>query len=119
MSRLGDIPVYAQRQDQVEAALYNLWRRARLRLPLPLRISLSGEPGVVMVLEEQAWICVNAWQNDLPILAWIEFDDRERSALHVPVRCKINYYHFAASRYRAKALAAMAAELERLLRRRR
>jgi len=117
MSRVGEVPCYAQRPEQLDAALYNLWRRARSRGILPLRIPLPEQAGVVMIVEERELICANARQNDLPILAWVEFEDRHRSALHTPVPCKLNYYHFAASRYRARALAAMAEELERRLRR--
>ena len=116
VSRVGEVPCYAQRPDQVDAALYNLWRRARLHLSLPVRIELPDQPGVVMILEEREWVCANARQNDLPILAWVDFEDKDRDALHLPVRCKLNYYHFAASRYRARALEAMASELERRLR---
>ncbi len=115
MSRTGEVPCFARRADQVEARLYNLWRRARLHLTMPVRIPLPGQPGVVMILEANEWVCVDARQNDLPILAWVEFEDRGRDALHLPVRCKLNYYHFAASRYRSRALEAMAEGLSRLL----
>jgi len=118
MSRVNDIPCYAQRPDRLDAQLYNLWRRARLHLRLPIRISLPEQAGVVMIVEARELICANARQNDLPILAWVEFEDRQRSALHTPVPCKLNYYHFAASRYRARALEAMAEELQRRLRNR-
>lgn len=116
MSRLDEVPYYAQRADRLDAPLYNLWRRARLHLRLPIRIPLPEQAGVVMIVEAQALICANARQNDLPILAWVEFEDRHRTALHTPVPCKLNYYHFAASRYRARALTAMAEELARRLR---
>lgn len=116
MSRLNDVPCYARRADRLEARLYNLWRRARLHLCLPIRIPLPEQAGVVMIVETRELICVNARHNDLPILAWVEFEDSRRSALHTPVPCKLNYYHFAASRYRARALEAMTEELERRLR---
>jgi len=116
VSRVGEVPCYARRPDQVDAGLYNLWRRARLHLPLPIRIPLPEQAGVAMIVEEREWVCVNVRQNDLPILAWVEFEDENRSALHTPVRCQLNYYHFAASRYRAMALQVMAEELEQRLR---
>ncbi len=118
MSRVHEVPYYVQRSTEVPAPLYNLWRRARMRLSLPIRIEFPDRPGVAMILEEEEWICADTRRNDLPILAWIEFEDRERSALHLPVRCKLNYYHFAASRYRARSLEVMKQELELLLRER-
>jgi len=116
MSRVGEVPVYAQRPDEVSAALYNLWRRARLHWSCPIRLQLPAQPGVVMILEEREWVCANMLQNDLPILAWVEFEDRNRNALHLPVPCKLNYYHFAASRLRAGVLEATERALEEKLR---
>ena len=118
MSRVGDVPVYAQRQDQVEAGLYNLWRRARLHFKFPMRLPVTGHEGVVLILEEDEWVCADVRQNDLPILAWVEFEDWNRDALHVPVNCKLNYYHFAASKFRADALASMKEGLEAIFRER-
>ena len=109
---LDGIPVFAERADEVDARLYNLWRRARLHLDLPIRLPLPGLSGMVMLLEEHEWICVDERLNDVPVLAWVEFEDRHRDALHLPVRCRLNYYHYAASKIRADALAAMEAELE-------
>lgn len=115
MSRVGEVPVYAQREDRLEAELYNLWRRARLHLPLPIRFDVPGHAGAEMIIEEHEWVCVNGLQNDLPILAWVEFEDEHRDALHLPVPCKLNYYHFAASRLRAAALEAARETLDELL----
>ena len=71
---------------------------------------------MVMILEEREWVCANGLQNDLPVLAWVEFEDQGRDALHEPVRCKLNYYHFAASKMRARALISMENILEEYLR---
>ncbi|WP_456377428.1 hypothetical protein [Thiolapillus sp.] len=116
MSRIRDVPYYAQRDDEVSAKLYNLWRRAKLHFPCPIRFPLPDCPGMVMILEEREWVCADERQNDLPVLAWVEFADQGRDALHQPVRCKLNYYHFAASRMRARALASMGSILEGFLR---
>lgn len=115
MSRVKDVPVYAQRDDEVSAKLYNLWRRAKLHFSLPIRIPLTGFRGLVMVLEENEWVCVNERENDLPVLAWVEFEDHGRDALHVPVKCKLNHYHFAASKVRAASLELMETALDEKL----
>jgi len=115
VSRVRDVPVYAQREDEVTAKLYNLWRRAKLHFPCPIRFPLPDYPGMVMILEEREWVCANERQNDLPVLAWVEFEDRGRDALHKPVRCKLNYYHFAASKMRARTLELMEETLDRYL----
>lgn len=120
MSRTSEVPAYAQRDCEVQAALYNLWRRAKRHLRLPIRIQIPGpHHGAVLVLEEREWVCVDERNNDLPLLAWLGFEDQGRDALHLPVRCKLNYYHYAASRLRQPALESMKEELERRLRERR
>ncbi len=113
---LDGVPVFAERTDEVEARLYNLWRRARLHLELPLRLPLPELTGMVMLLDERGWICVDERSNDVPVLAWIEFEDRHRDALHLPVRCRLNYYHYAASKIRAEALAELEAVLDAAVR---
>jgi hypothetical protein len=115
VSRVSDVPVYEQRDDAVEAKLYNLWRRAKLHFGMPLRLEFDEMPGVALILDEDEWACVNTRQNDLPLLAWVGFEGRGRDALHKPVACKLNYYHYAASRYRGKVLTLMAAALEKKL----
>lgn len=109
--RLEDVPVYAQRSDAIEAVHYNLWRRARQRYSHPLRLELPGLSGMELILDDTAWVVVDARQFDLPVLAWVEFEDHGR-ALHAPVACKLNYYHFAASRLRGKVLDILQQALE-------
>ncbi len=115
MSRIADVPYCAQRDDVIEAKLYNLWRRAKRRFTMPLRLPLLDYPGFVMILEAHDWVCADERQNDIPILAWVEFEDEGRDALHLPVKCKLNYYHFAASKVRAHSLELVQAELEKRL----
>jgi len=115
MNRVDSTPVYQQRTDQIEANLYNLWRRVRSRYKLPIRIEPQDNPGIAIILEDGIWLCVNARANDMPILAWLDFKDHEQDALFSPVACTINYYHFAATRYRHYTLQAMHPALENLL----
>jgi len=98
VTRIQDMPVYAARTDQIEASLYNLWRRARLHLTFPMRIELP-----------------QLSQFDLPIIAWLDFQDVGRNSLHTPVSCKMNYYHHLANRIHDKVLLLMTHELEQRL----
>lgn len=115
MSRVKDMPIYEQRETEVPAKLYNLWRRAKLHFNLPLRIALEDYHGFVMILEEHEWVAADEKENDLPILAWVEFEDQGRDAIHLPVKCKLNHYHFAASKIRAHSLELMEVALEEKL----
>ena len=94
---IDELPVYKQQDTEVEARLYNLWRRAKLHFPFPIRLPLPGLKHLVLVLEDHDWVCVDESLNDFPVIAWLEFDDKARDALHEPVQCKLNYYHYAAS----------------------
>ena len=115
MSRLEGIPYYSRQPDEVDAKLYNLWRRAKLHFPMPVRLPLKGYQGLVMLVEENAWVCVDETLNDIPVLAWLEFEDQGRQALHLPIKCKLNYYHHAASKIRVHTLELMQEELEKRL----
>lgn len=111
-TRINDLPVYESREDSLEARHYNLWRRARMRFGDSMRMELPGLIGMELILDKHEWVVVDARQNDLPVLAWVEFADHGRSALHEPVPCKLNYYHFAATSLRAKVLVILEKTLE-------
>lgn len=110
-SRYDSVPDFARRADQVPARLYNLWRLARARIGLPLELDLPGLKGLQLVIEEDAWVCIDPLLSDLPILAWTGFERCGRSSLVEPVACELRYYHFGGSMVRGRVLELM----ERLL----
>jgi len=114
--RLADMPIMAQRNDQIEALVFNVWRRARRRWGSPIRFNDLGLKQMAMVLADEYWVCVDTYQYDCPVLAWVEIEDEGRDSLHEPIACKLNYYHFAASALRGKVLAAIERVLAEKLR---
>ncbi len=112
VTRIDDMPVYEARTEQIEASLYNLWRRARLHLHMPLRIELPGLKQMVLIVEDDCWVVVDQSQYDLPVLAWVDFQDTGRTTLHKPVTCTLNFYHYLASHLREKVLARMGEALK-------
>ncbi len=110
--RLADMPILAQRSDAIAARYYNVWRRARTRFGQPIRLKLPGLKQMEMVLTDRYWVCVDSFQHDCPVLAWVDMDGARRNALHATIACKLNYYHFAASALRARVLDVMERELE-------
>ena len=115
MSRVPGMPIYEQHKDEVSARLYNLWRRAKLHYSSPMRFSLSGYRGLVMLLDKNEWLCADERQNDMPVICWLNFLDQGRDTLHLPVQCTLNYYHFAAFKIQAHVLELMEEELQRRL----
>ncbi|RMH20241.1 MAG: hypothetical protein D6698_04630 [Gammaproteobacteria bacterium] len=115
MSRHHDMPVLVSRDVEIESVLYNLWRRARLHLALPIRFAIPVTGKMILIVEAESWIVVDGNRNDLPILAWVDFQDKGRDSLHTPVQCTLNYYHYLASRIRVLALQTLQEGLEKSL----
>lgn len=115
IKRLTDLPVYSSAPTSVESGVYNTIRIATKRLKLPIRIPLPRFRYIDIVIDHDSWACVDRNLNDLPIVAWTEFDSINRCALHLPVECKLSYYHFQAAQVAEGALAYTRVELERAL----
>ncbi|MFV2004578.1 MAG: hypothetical protein ACC650_05190 [Gammaproteobacteria bacterium] len=111
-TRIDSMLVYASRSCLLEAPLYNLWRRARLHLGSPLRLPLPGLKQMLLILEDENWVVVDEGQYDLPVLAWVDFQDSHRDNMYKPVPCTLNYYHYMASSLRGKVLVCMAETLQ-------
>jgi len=114
-TRIDGMPVYATQSDHLDASLYNLWRRARLHCGSPLRLPLQGLKQMVLILEDDSWVVVDEVQYDMPVLAWVNFQDIGRDNLHKPIPCTLNFYHYLASRLRDKVLSRMGEALEQHL----
>jgi hypothetical protein len=112
--RLNDISPLRTLPKTIEAVRYNRVRLALLRLGSPLRVELPRLQ-LDMLLERQAWIAFCLWQQNFPMLAWTEFDARQRAGLHEPVHCCLRLYHVHAGLLMGVALDAMDVRLaERL-----
>jgi hypothetical protein len=114
-ARLADMPVMAQRPDTIEAKIFNLWRRARQTVPPPLQITLPGLKTMRFILADSYWVVADSANYYVPVVAWLNFDTSQRTDIHSPIACNINYYHFAASAVRAKSLALVTTALEEML----
>ncbi len=103
--RHNEVPIYATRDSRVEADQYNhvasaLHQHKELRLPLP------GLRNLALILQRDAWVVVDASLEDLPVLAWCDFQ-HVRSQLHQPVPCRLRYYHAHAGMLLKRVLEAM------------
>jgi len=43
-----------------------------------------------------SWTCVDSSLNNLPIVAWTDFQTEARDNLHEPTPCQLSYYHYQA-----------------------
>jgi len=95
-SRLDDIPIYELIGSSITAANYNLVQIAFKRLGEPVEIPLTGLRRLELILDHDAWVVVDHDMNDIPILAWTDFQVEGRSALHESVPCHLKTYHMHA-----------------------
>ncbi|WP_455374773.1 hypothetical protein [Kaarinaea lacus] len=92
-SRLNDIPIIKSVPSYVGATHFNRVRLSQLRLDESLRLELFSLRGLDIVIENDAWVCIDRTLGDLPVLAWTDFDKNSRNGLHQPVPCKLRFYH--------------------------
>lgn len=116
-SHIEDIPKLRTEPAQIAGPLYNQARLAILRLEDPLRLKLPGLRGMDVLLDAQAWVCVDRTLYDLPVLAWTDFKQSERTGLHQPVHCLLHYYHIHADLIGDTILETVYRELGKRLRR--
>lgn len=98
------MPHMAQRRSNIDASVFNKWRLAIPTLGNRIDIPLPGLKTLHMVLTPNFWVVVDAVNYDVPIIAWLDFSIADRTDLHKPIPCTLNYYHFAASAIRVRAL---------------
>ena len=93
-SRLNEIPTLKSLPGSVQAARFNRVRLALHRLENPMRIELTGLRSMDFILEDQVWAIVDRNLNDIPVVAWTDFEPR--NTLHQPIPCTMRVYHLHA-----------------------
>lgn len=113
-SRLDEVPALWEFASTIEAQHYNRVRRALMHLGEPIRFSLKPLRGLEVLLGAEVWLCVDASNNDLPVIAWTKFQTH-RDALHTPVDCEMRYYHSHAAMIVPTVLEELDRALDQLL----
>ena len=109
-TRLNDIPTLKSLPSTVPAERFNRVRLALRRLENPLRIELPKLRTLDFILEDEMWAIVDRDLNDIPVVAWTDFE--YRSSLHQPVQCTLRHYHAHADAIMDKALEKLDTILE-------
>jgi len=113
--RHEEIPVYRQYLTSVAAQHYNRVLLALKRLSGELRLPLPGLRTLDLILRKDAWVVVDRALGDLPVIAWSDFESAGRSALHLPIGCRVRLFHAHAERIVAQAMGGMEALLDERL----
>ena len=103
---LNDIPVYQRITTTVSAEHFNLVKIALKRLGSPIRLELPKLRTLDFLLDEETWIIVDRHLNDIPVMAWLDFETKDRS-LHEPLNCTLNLYHAHANIIQPRVIEAM------------
>lgn len=96
-SRLEGLPTFSSESSTVPAALFNEVRLAIIRLDKSLRFPIEGLRNLELILDEETWVVVDVSLNEIPILAWIDFQAHHRNNLHEPISCRLLTYHMHAN----------------------
>lgn len=84
---------------------YNAVRLGILRLNKPLHLELEGIRGMRCVLDDHAWVFLDSYIGDLPLLAWTKFQPRD--TITTAIDCELRLYHMHSGLLISKSLDAL------------
>lgn len=102
-----NFPVLESERTIISAPRYNRVRLALSLLENPARLDLTGIHDLQLVLNDDAWLCIDTGLGNLPVLAWKEFDTIHRRGLHEPISCRVDYYNLHAELIKGRVLDIM------------
>lgn len=92
-NRHDEVPVFEYRDGVIEATHYNTVQTAFKRLGDEIRLEIPKLKTLDLILQRDAWIVVDHAFNDVPVVAWTNFDVERRDALHTPIHCQLRLFH--------------------------
>lgn len=106
-TRHNEVLMLNRRPGNVDANYFNQAQTALKRVGEQIRFKIPKLNHLDLIVQEDAWIVVDRVLNDMPIVAWTDFQTEGRDNLHEPVPCEIRLYHFAALMILKTTLDAM------------
>jgi hypothetical protein len=107
-ARHNDVPPMEVRHGRtVDARYYNHVQTALKKLGPEIRIRLTGLKHLDLIIQKDAWIVVDRVLNDVPVVAWTNFQVQHRESLHEPIVCEIRIWHALAGMILTRTLQAM------------
>lgn len=114
-SRIDEVPKLKTQPAVVDGRRYNQVALGLRRLKGPLRLPLAGLRGMDLLVDKEAWVCVDRTLYDLPVIAWTDFRPATRRAIHEVVPCLLHYYHINAELITESVLATAMKEIQKRL----
>lgn len=106
-SKISHIPIYEHRESEINAQHFNTVRIALNRIAKLIRIELPELRTLDLILDADEWIVVDHSLNDIPVVAWTDFQVQHRDNLHQPIKCSLNLYHTHADIILEKVINSM------------
>ena len=106
-TRHNEVLILDKRPDNVDAHYFNVAQTALKRIGEQIRFKIPTLNHLDLILQEDAWIVVDRVLNDMPVVAWTDFQTQGRDNLHEAVPCEVRLYHFAARMILKTTLDAM------------
>ena len=106
-TRHNEVMILDRRPGNVDPNYFNRAQTALKRIGEQIRFKIPKLSHLDLIVQEDAWIVVDRVLNDMPIVAWTDFETEGRDTLHEPVACEIRLYHFAARMILNRTLDAM------------
>lgn len=106
-TRHNEVPILSSRKTTVKANYYNHVQVALKKLGPQIRFRIPRLKHLDLILQKDAWVVVDKVLNDLPIIAWTDFEVEHRENLHEPIKCELRTWHVAAAMVRDRTLEAM------------
>ena len=91
--------------SKMKAEDFNAVRLGILRLGSPLSYNLDGVKGLRCLLDDHAWVFMDRFVENMPLLAWMNFETR--NTLDKTISCELRLYHFHAGMIVDKALDSL------------
>jgi hypothetical protein len=106
-TRHKEVIILDRRLGNVDANYFNQAQTALKRIGEQIRFKIPKLSHLDLIVQDDAWIIVDRVLNDMPVVAWTDFQTEGRDNLHEPVPCEIRLYHFAARVILKRTLDAM------------
>jgi len=106
-TRHHEVPILDSRDTRIDANYYNHVQVALKRLGKHIRLPIPNLKTLDLILQADAWIVVDRAFNDIPVIAWTDFQTSHREDLHSAIPCQLQFWHAAASMIRVRTLEAM------------
>jgi hypothetical protein len=95
-TRHNEVLILDKWAGDVDANYFNQTRTALKRIGKQIRFKIPDLNHLDLIVQDDAWVVVDRVLNDMPVVAWTDFQADGRDNLHEPIVCEIRIYHFAA-----------------------